>query len=451
MQGKIKLTLLVGIFCQITLLAQPKDNSPITRYGLGDLYRGDFNQTGATGGLFGAWVDPYRVNPVNPASMPFLQSTSLEFGFFSRYNAYRRNNSEENVWSGNLDYISLAFPLKSRINEALEPSTSPWDFAMGVQVTPFSQVGYDVEFTQYIQDIDTIENIFTGQGGLSQASWSGGAKYKNLSFGVQAGYVFGRITNNSQLDLLSQDAAYSTRNFNSFNLRGFTWLAGLMYRVPLDPEQKGVVGAERQRRWINIGAYGGSPTNYNTRTVELIERVNLAYSSGGSVARDTLVFNEDASGKGTLPGRFGAGVTLQKGDIYQVGFNAEVRAWEGFNLTNKQEIGLSFRNAYRVSVGGEWTPDAGSFKRYLRRIRYRAGMFYEQDPRVIDGKNMDGLGLQLGFGFPVILPRQQVSFLEFAVEAGRRGDLSIQQDNYIRLRLAATLNDNSWFFKRKYN
>lgn len=225
-----------------------------------------------------------------------------------------------------------------------------------------------------------------------------------------------------------------------------------MYRLPLDPEGKEKdAGAKRQRRWLNLGLYGGSPSGYSTRTVELIERVNILYSSGGSVARDTLVFLEDASGSGNLPGRFGVGVTLQKADEYQVGINAEVRTWEGFNLASKQEIGLTYRNAYRLSIGGEWIPESGSFKQYLRKVRYRAGLFYEQDPRVIDGKEMDGVGLQLGFGFPVILPRQQVSFVEFAVEMGRRGELSIQQDNYIRLRLAATLNDNSWFFKRKYN
>ena len=155
----------VGLLVPLISWAQPKDNSPITRYGIGDVYRGDFNQTGATGGLYGAWTDYYRVNPGNPACLPYLQTTSLEFGLYSRYNQYERNGSQQAVWSGNLDYLSLAFPLKSRINEILDKKETPWDYAMGFSVNPISQVGYDVELTQDIEGVDTVRSIFTGEGG----------------------------------------------------------------------------------------------------------------------------------------------------------------------------------------------------------------------------------------------------------------------------------------------
>lgn len=450
MQGKRLLALWASSILALALYAQPKDNSPITRYGLGDLYSGDFNQTGAVGGLFAAWSDPYRVNPVNPAGLPFLKNTALEVGFFSRYNQFSRKGNSQGTWSGNLDYISLGIPLKSQINELLEPSTSPWTLATGVQVSPYSLVGYDVEFTQVIPGVDSVRNIFRGEGGLTQAAWSFAAKYKEFSLGLQAGYIFGRVENNSQLDLLGNRATYSTREFSAINVRGVVWQTGLLYRIALDKPNK-ESNLDRQRRWLQIGAYGGTNGSYVSRSENLLQRVNIDYSGGGAVARDTLVNEVDSQGSGFLPARFGAGLTLQKGDYYQVGVNAEWRNWEGFQLDGKTETGLSYRGAWRFGIGGEWTPDASSFKQYLHRIRYRAGLIYEQDPRIIGDKTWNGYALQVGMGFPVLLPRQQVSFLDLALEAGFRGDDSVQQDTYIRIRMAATLNDNSWFFKRKYN
>lgn len=446
-----KLALIIlGALLPLISWAQPKDNSPITRYGIGDIYRGDFNQTGATGGLFGAWIDNYRVNPGNPASLPYLQSTALEFGLFSRYNQFERNGSKQDVWSGNLDYLSLAFPLKSRINQILDKKTTPWDYAMGFSVNPISQVGYDVELTQDIEGIDTVRSIFTGEGGLSQVAMATGIKYKNLSFGLQLGYVFGRIENNSQLDLIQEVAPYSTRSFSTINLRGFKWQAGVMYRHYLDPVSEEPEKL-RNRRSINFGIYGHSTTGFTTRSDRLIERINIPYTSSSLLARDTLLFTENKKGKRSLPAKIGIGMTYLKGSRYQVGVNAEFTNWADFNLEDKNDLGLNYQNTMRLSVGGEWTPDANSFRNYLRRIRYRAGLYYETDPREINGQSFDAYGLQIGFGFPVILPRQQISFLDLALEGGRRGISEIQQDTYLRIRLAATLNDNSWFYKRKFD
>lgn len=445
------LLVMAGLISRFQAAAQPKDNSPITRYGLGDVYRGDFNQSGATGGLFGAWIDPYRVNPVNPASLPYLRSTSLEFGLFARANQFRRQDARQSVWSGNLDYLSLAFPLKSRINELMEPRVSDWDYSMGVQLSPYSLVGYDVEFTQFVAGVDTIRNIFRGEGGLSQAAWSGGVKYKDFSVGIQAGYLFGQISNSYQLDLQRAPATYSTRNFTDFNVRGFLWQTGVMYRLALDPPSKDAA-VDRKRRWLNMGIYANSNTRFGTTTEQLIERVNIDYSSGGEpLARDTILRRQGETDRGRLPMRLGAGMTLHQGEIYQLGFNVEYRNWSTFELPVGALPNLSYRDVFRFSVGGEWTPEAYAFRNYLRRIRYRGGLFMEQDPRVIDGQQMNGIGIQAGLGFPILLPRQQVSFIDLALEAGRRGSDRVQQDNYIRIRLAATLNDNSWFFKRKFN
>lgn len=86
----------------------------------------------------------------------------------------------------------------------------------------------------------------------------------------------------------------------------------------------------------------------------------------------------------------------------------------------------------------------------MKRVRYRAGAYYRQDPREINGKNLDDIGVTLGFGFPLILPRQQTSFVNAAFEIGKIGTDSPIEETYYKLTVGFTLNDNTWFYKRRF-
>jgi hypothetical protein len=61
------------------------------------------------------------------------------------------------------------------------------------------------------------------------------------------------------------------------------------------------------------------------------------------------------------------------------------------------------------------------------------------------------MGITIGAGFPLVLPRQQVSFVNLAIQMGTIGDPSILRERFIKLNLGFTLNDNTWFYKRKFN
>jgi hypothetical protein len=78
------------------------------------------------------------------------------------------------------------------------------------------------------------------------------------------------------------------------------------------------------------------------------------------------------------------------------------------------------------------------------------GAFYRQDPRLIYGKNLNNVGFNLGLGFPITLPRQQTSFVNFAVELGSLGEGTVIKEQYVKFSLGFTLNDNTWFFKRRF-
>ena len=70
---------------------------------------------------------------------------------------------------------------------------------------------------------------------------------------------------------------------------------------------------------------------------------------------------------------------------------------------------------------------------------------------MINGVQLEQYGFTLGLGMPVVAPRQTTSYIHLGIELGRFGTSDVLQENYARINLGFTLNDNSWFFKRKFN
>ena len=134
----------------------------------------------------------------------------------------------------------------------------------------------------------------------------------------------------------------------------------------------------------------------------------------------------------------------------RIGAEYIAAGWSNYRNEAKPEDLL---DTWRVAAGLEYIPDIISYNKYSRRIRYRAGAFYSLDPRSISGEQLKRYGVTLGFGLPIILPRQQTSFVNIAIEAGRfglTGDTGLRE-TYAKATIGFTLNDNTWFFKRKFN
>ena len=119
---------------------RPKDNSPYSRFGLGDPLNQNFAATTGMAGLSAAFHDPFHLNFQNPASYAHLQATAFEIGMYAKYANMQDDNTTEGVWSGNLDYLALGFPLKNQVNEALDRRRTPWQFGMGIGLIPYRSV-----------------------------------------------------------------------------------------------------------------------------------------------------------------------------------------------------------------------------------------------------------------------------------------------------------------------
>ena len=199
--------------------AQPKINSPYSRVGIGDLESQSYAVLNGFGNLASAYNDFAHTNFRNPASLSFLRTTAFELGINGRYGKLELGDNEAKVWSGNLSYLSLAFPVRNIGSRVLDRDKSPIYWGMGINLQPYSTVGYEVSAVGVQTDIDTIVYSYQGTGGTYQLLWSNGVHYKwsengdttthKLAMGLSLGYLLGNITNNQGVDFANLERSYS--------------------------------------------------------------------------------------------------------------------------------------------------------------------------------------------------------------------------------------------------
>lgn len=426
------------------LYAQPKQNSPYSKFGLGDPVNQFFANQAAWGGQTAAFHDPYHLNLVNPASYAFLRTTALETGLFAKYSHLTTGASTKDNWSGNLAYAALGFTLKSPINEVLDKSRSPWQFGMGIALTPYSLVGYNVQTIDTLQDLGVVVNTFEGSGGTYRLTWSNGAKYKNTAFGVNLGWTFGKSKYENTTTFADSLPTFLDNRREDVSVNGFVWNLGVQHDFVLET-------AENDRslptRWITVGATGEGKHNLNSVYDQLFLRSRGLLSNGTYDDADTLEAALDVRQTITLPASFSLGVQYVNANKFKAGAEFGYAGWSAYKGGRRPG---TFRNTVSVSGGIEYIPDFASYNNYSKRIRLRLGGYFRQDARVIDGKGLDDLGLTLGFGFPITLPRQQTSFVNTAFELGKIGSGTSIEETYFRITVGFTMNDNTWFYKRRF-
>ncbi len=439
-----RIFLLVFLACsQVIAWSQdPTYNSPYSRFGIGDLTNSNQMTTRAMGNIGSSFFNGYTLNTVNPASYSFLTLTSYEVGINAEYSRIKDNLVTENRWNGNLDYIGLAFPLRNYKNELLDPNKRKLKFGMAFLLRPYSTVSYDVE-TIDSSGVDPIQRNFVGNGGTYNITWGNSIRYDNFSFGLNIGYIFGNITNKQLIGVVGDVVALQDNITNSYNVRGFNYNAGFLYQLMLNEEQRTNNKTVREKK-IVFGLQGNLGTAFTTQG----EFSHIGVSPALPAIRDTIAFAENLTGEGNLPATFGGGVSYYDGNKFNIGIDVEYGAWTNFRNTIRPEQTLN--NIFKVGVGGQYTPDERGFGSFLERVSYQFGAYYNQDPRVIQGQNINNYGLTLGMAMPFFY-QQKFSKVNVSLNLGQRGAGTIISENFVQLGLGFSFNDDSWFIRRKYN
>lgn len=437
----------------LTAFAQPKDNSPYSRLGIGDLTDQFFAAQGGMGGLGAAFYDDYHMNIANPASLARLREAAFEVGLYSEYNVLTDatgQNEQLKTWNGNLRYLSLGFPLKNPINEVLDQKKKKIRWGMNFTLLPYSNVNYNIQTLtdQTIGDTLTSVNFSNqGSGGTYKIMWGNAVNIKNFSAGINLGYFFGKIENDKIVTF--PDIQFSNDNFftDDFLVGGFTWNLGLQYDHVLATKEDSNVPIE----FITIGLSGNSRNKFNLTR-------NRFWSTRNSTigTLDTILSvsgSETTENTGYLPGEVAIGVMYTKVNKMRFGVDFKFQSWSEYinDLVAAADSDRDNVNVWRLGIGGEYVPDARSYNKYLKKVRYRFGAFYSKDPRSIQDDHLLKYGATVGFGLPVILPQGKKSFVNLAFEVGQIGLEEALTRTYFKFNLGFTLNDNTWFFKRKFN
>ncbi|MCB0600004.1 MAG: hypothetical protein KDC28_02205 [Saprospiraceae bacterium] len=437
-----KLCILIILFAFVQGMdAQPKVNSPYSRFGLGDFFSQDFIAVTSVGGTSASYTDPYHVNQANPASLGYLRATSFDVGVNVGRTRLTEPSQSVSRWSGNLSYLSLAFPLINPINEVLERKQKPLHLGMNVSLMPYTNVGYNIEDSIHISEIGQVSRQYRGSGGTYKVQWNNGLKYKDLAVGLSLQYLFGNMAYTRQVDF-PDASSFSDVYDDIIGAKGFLWNAGAMYDIVLDREE--AKAKDRQPdKIITVGLTLHSKQSIRTRSSSLYRRV---FATSGALI-DTIQYVDDVQGDGTLPGGFSAGISYRQGFKWRAGINFASEGWSKYKNSAKPEL---LQNAWTLSFGIGYRPDINAFNRFLQTIDYRLGVRFGSDPRVYNGDQLHEYAITLGVGVPFFVQRK-ISFLNAALEYGQFGQPDILKNSYIQLNVGFTLNDDEWFLKRKFN
>ena len=444
----IKLPLL-GIFLSLTLVATaqnaPKDNSPYSRYGLGTILPTDFAAVQSMGGISAGYTNQYQLNITNPASLPSLEYTAFETGAFAKYSLLSKDGETASNWSGNMSHFALGFPFKNTLNKRSDLKRSPLAGAMAFGLLPYSLVGYDVESKATLPDLGDVTYKYLGKGGTYQAFVSSGVKYEGFSFGGHLGYLFGNMSNEQSVYFEDLDYAFSNVFRDEYSLNGLMWRLGAQYELIIgaSPDDDKKTSAERSR--LTFGVYGNSASTMNITATSIAARTNSFYNGSNL---DTILSSVEVEGQMKMPMELGIGVTYFKLLNYKFGADFKMSKWSQYDNPLKQDV---LADSWRLSVGGEYIPDVRSYNSYVKQMRYRAGLYYGTDPRVVANQQLSTMGMTLGIGLPLKLPRGLPSFINLGLEAGQLSAPDLLKENYFKINVGFTLNDNMWFYKQKFN
>ncbi|MBO9617909.1 MAG: hypothetical protein J7539_02645 [Niabella sp.] len=445
--------LAVAICCTgFNLLASAQDNSPYSRYALGDEISSSSATNRGMGGVSAAYNSPSTVNYSNPASYSFFQSISeagtkkqiqgrvvLDIGLEGQGRTMTDNTKQARFTSTNILFnrVSVGVPLRRN-----------WGLAFGLR--PLNRISYDIEQKGILnsagsgQPIDSATTNHQGYGGLYLASAGTGVKFKvgkdqYISLGVNGGYMFGSQNYTTTRSLYNDSTYYATGTWDTRTGMGKLYAdAGFQY-----------MGRISKNLYLGIGAYGNWKQTINTSS-----DINTSSVNYSSTAPDTSYSHKSIKGNIVYPTNTTVGFVLQKpqtatqsGWLFGADFTSS--KWQQFRVNGVPDSAVN--NNWKLKVGAEFSPIGK--KNYFSHASYRVGFYTGPDYITYNGSQLPTYGVSAGIGLPLAnynqMAQGQFSMINLAFEYFKRGNSKNPlQENVYRVTVGFSLTD-LWFGKRR--
>lgn len=443
--------LLLGIFSRVSA----QDNSPYSRYGLGDLHPGSNILNRGMGGISAGYADLLSVNFSNPASYSSFKtyleerskkSTSgrviLDVGINFDNRSLREADNPERFTSPNMyfSYLQLGIPVKNNLG-----------ISFGLR--PISKINYSIIRHERLFNpvtglpIDSASTEFIGDGGAFLVNTGGGWAIRNFSIGINAGYLFGRKDYSTRRTLINDSVAYNRSNHQTKVSFGDLYFSGgMQYKADLN-----------KTTILRIGVEGNLKHDLNARRDIIRETFNRT-SDEGDFRLDSVSEQLDVKGEVIYPSGFTAGFVVErqpddKKGGWLLGMDFTRGGWDQYRLYGEAD---PVQNNWRLKIGGQLRP-AMKDVRYKSYVSYRAGFYVGKD-YVYLGEKLPEYGISFGLGLPILNLkdpqrrfRSQYTVANIAFEYIKRGtNDNVLRENLFRLSVGFSLSD-LWFVKRKYD
>ena len=419
--------LLLLMMFLLALQGKAQENSPYSRYGLGDFVPGQNILNRGMGGLSSAFADYSSVNFTNPASYASLKITTFDIGLDYNSRSLRALNPPRKFNSAYLipSYMQIGLPLSKKKN-----------WGMNIGLRPITRINYDILLNTRISGIDSAQYSYLGNGGTYQAFTGMAYGTKNLSIGFNAGYMFGNKEYSTRLSFVNDTINYKTTNSaDTTRFGGLFFNAGIQYKIKLN-----------KKTILRLGFHGNLSTSM--KATRNISRETIAYNpNAGVVVIDSIYSSQDQKGTIVHPSSWGAGFMFEGENMWMFGGEIGVANWADYRYFGTAD---KMVNNWTGRIGGQFVPDFKS-SNYWQRVTYRIGASFGPD-NVQLNKAIPQYMFSFGTGLPVRrnVYTNQYTTINTAFELGFRGNKSNDiRENIFRFSLGLSLSD-IWFNKPKY-
>lgn len=402
--------------------------SPFSTLGVGEIFGGALIQNQGMGGNGVAQPQFWSVNNQNPALLVNNYFTTFQAGALVESKTFANDSTSQKSVDGNLNYLVTAFPV---MRFKKDPNLMFW--TTSVSLLPFSKVNYRLIYVDPIQGApdNGLLTVESGSGGLSQVSWANGFRVtRELSVGLKGSYVFGSTISDfaNRLIISDQSVPFVVAIKEQAYMKDFMFEGGLAFA-------KDSLFNNDLR--VNFGLTYAFASKLNTSKTTVQQRRTTDLTP---ITSDTLVYRK---GTVNIPSALTVGFGIGKGIDWAISTEFAMQDWSKFESVNSEDEGLA--KSWRVSLGGEITPDQTAFKNYLKRVTYRAGINFEKTPYAVYGKQLNDYGMNIGFSLPA-----GRSSIDTAFKVGKRGNKSetTVEETYFKVYFGITFVDQ-WFHRRK--
>ena len=433
------------VLVSVSSFGQLGTSSPYSFAGLGELKQNGFTQHAATGGASIAQQSENSFTPNNPASLASVKYTVFDIGAYMSMGRLSTESESANTRTGNLSHFAMAFPFETKRK-----------MAMSFGLNQYSDVGYEIE-NRFNNDTPSYYNILRGNGGIHRLFLGYGVQpIKGLNIGASVNYNFGSIQSAYAKIYPNTDARFSFSDETFFAYEGFDLDLGAQYTVYDSirlARKKNVTlkhtlaGAFNTRSNLNGEGYRYSETFYGGD-----------FDAGDPSTIDTIYYADNLKNVNQKPLSFSLGYTVSHGNKWSLSAEMERSMWSTIAPRPASSNPISYRNNERYSLGFSIVPrpkyeEKGDF---FWKVRYSAGLRYENLYYVFNNTPSTELGISFGLGLPIVksvrIVEEKVaivSTINIILEYIKRGSTGLIQEDYFKIGLGLNLNDK-WFTKRKY-